>query len=428
VLAIVATAALSWVSYRTVRAGLQEEFARRLQSLAAAGASQVGPGEVEDARQYGEEGGAYISIQVLLEQLRATPGTVNASLIDSARAVVYDCRGALQGQTSALDTLGGPALANALAGEPAVTPPYRWGSRLLQAGLAPVRTEHGTVVAALAVEAEPRYSALLDRFRRTLLLTAGIITLVIVVFVAVRVRLARRELELERQLSRAENLAAMGRLTATLAHEIKNPLAIIRGSAQRLGKLEPEAQRMAEFVVEETDRLGATVARYLQFARGDRGATGAGDALAALAATLALLEGEFRARRVTLRREGLLADAGPPGAQVLTVGLDNESLKQVYLNLLLNALDALPEGGTLRAAVGERRGRIEVTIEDDGSGIAAETLRQLGSPFFTTKAQGTGLGLFLTRRLVQSAGGALEIESQPGRGTTCVVRLPRRRG
>ena len=107
--------------------------------------------------------------------------------------------------------------------------------------------------------------------------------------------------------------------------------------------------------------------------------------------------------------------------------LDNESLKQLYLNLILNALDAMPKGGTLTVETAERPGRFEIVIADDGEGIPAGTLRRLGSPFFTTKASGSGLGLFLARRLAAAAGGDLRIRSEVGRGTTCAVRLPRRR-
>jgi signal transduction histidine kinase len=208
----------------------------------------------------------------------------------------------------------------------------------------------------------------------------------------------------------------MGRLTATLAHEIKNPLAIIRGSARRLGKLEPEARRMADSLVEEVDRLGRTVTRYLQFARGEGEGAGHGDAAAALSATLDLLEGEFRARRCTLERDGI---SGPA-----IVRLDAESLKQIGLNLVLNALEAAPEGGRVHVTLAVQGGRVEIGVRDDGPGIPADVLPRLGEPFFTTRAQGTGLGLFLTKRLVEGAGGALRVTSRPGEGTLVTVSLP----
>jgi len=425
IVAVLATAALSWLSYRSVRRALEDEFARRLEGLAAAGATQVSPEDVADARAYGEEGAGFIALQVLLEQLRSTPGTWNATLLDSAGTVVYDCRNAgLHGLTSPLDTLDHAALERARGGGSVVSRRYRRQGRLLRAGLAPI-LDAGRTVAVLAVEADATPPAALDRFRQTTLLIGFLIVVVILVLVAVRDRLSRRAAELERRLSRAENLAAMGRLTATLAHEIRNPLAIIRGSAHRLGKLEPEARRMADFVVEESDRLSRTLARYLDFARGgdaEAGGTGgSGDAAATLQATLDLLQDELAARHVTVERVGERLSEAP-------VALDVESLKQVYLNLILNALEAMPEGGRLTVGLGERKGRIEVAIADTGHGIPAATLAQLGQPFATTKAKGSGLGLFLTRRLVRSAGGELEINSEEGRGTTCLVRMPRQKG
>jgi len=95
---------------------------------------------------------------------------------------------------------------------------------------------------------------------------------------------------------------------------------------------------------------------------------------------------------------------------------------------MLNALEAMERGGRLRVAAAERGARYEVSIADSGPGVAPDVLKRLGSPFFTTKAAGSGLGLFLAQRLAQSAGGELRIMSQPGAGTTCLVRLPKRRG
>jgi len=130
---------------------------------------------------------------------------------------------------------------------------------------------------------------------------------------------------------------------------------------------------------------------------------------------------------VTVERSGLEPLAPGAWPRSAPVRLDPESLKQVFLNLLLNALDAMAEGGALIVALAERGAEFEIAITDTGPGIPPDTLRRLGDPFVTTKAQGSGLGLFLTRRLVRSAGGTLDIESVVGRGTTCRVRLPRRR-
>ena len=419
---VLATAVSTWVTWHGVAGALESEFEQRIGRIATTAAREVGPAELAEARLR-EEGSAYLSLQVQLVTLRASTGVAGASLVDSAGVTVVDARESefAEGLPSVLDTLAGPALRRALRGETVVSAPYRHQGTLLRAGFSPVRDETGRVLGVVAVELAPAYLPVVSRLGRTLLLIAVVTMLAVLLLAAIVVRGAWSAARLERRLSRAQNLAAMGRLTATLAHEIKNPLAIIRGSAQRLGRLEPEARRMAAFVVEETDRLSRTVTRYLDFARGSDagGAAETGDAVAALEATLDLLEGELRARGVALDRAGRLETA--------PVALDNESLKQLYLNLILNAVEAMPRGGHLLVSLAERAGRIEVGIADDGEGIPPGTLKRLGSPFFTTRAAGSGLGLFLARRLAELAGGELRIQSEVGRGTACTVRFPVKR-
>ena len=135
-----------------------------------------------------------------------------------------------------------------------------------------------------------------------------------------------------------------------------------------------------------------------------------------IAATLDLLEGEVRSRHCTLVREGDWSGARVP--------LDADSLKQVFLNLLLNALEASPEGGRVTASLERRGERVWVRVRDQGTGLPPEVLARLGEPFLTTKAQGTGLGLFLSRRLVRSAGGELSASTHAEGGAEVVVALP----
>ncbi len=428
---VLATAAACWVAYVRVDAALTGAFVERLSRLAATAASQVEPEAVAEARRAGDEGGGYLAIQVQLVTLRSAAGLDNASVIDASGITLVDVAApdVTERLATPLDAVAHAALARAKAGAAAVSDVYTAGGRPRRAAFAPVR-DGAAVVAVVAVEAEPGDTATLAALARRLALIVLLGAVVIALFAALSMRAAVASARLERRLSRSENLAGMGRLTATLAHEIKNPLAIIRGSAERLRGADPESHRMAQFVIEETDRLSRTVARYLQFAKTEpepREAGDAlrpretGDALRALDATLALLEGEFAARAITLER---FRDAGDSAS----VRLDPESLKQVYLNLLLNAAEAMPEGGALRVAERGDGARVEIEIEDHGQGIPPEVLARIGSPFLTTKARGSGLGLFLTRRLVESAGGTLAIRSEVGRGTTCIVRWPRAGG
>jgi signal transduction histidine kinase len=419
---VLGTLVSTWFAYDRVRAAVESEFERRLLRIASTAASQITPDLVREVRRLGDETGAYSSIDVQLVTLRSATGIEDASLVDSTGIVLVDAAAPdlEEGLTSALDSLAGPAFRRALGGHAALSGVFRRDGRPLRAGFAPV-LRPGGATGAIVVVAEAPYVGVLAGLGRTLGLVLLLSAIGTAVLATLIFRQAASAARLERRLSRAENLAAMGRLTATLAHEIKNPLAIIRGSAERLLKLEPESRRMADFVIEEADRLSNTVSRYLAFARADEGSGETGDAAAALDATLALLEGEFNARRVVVERA-----ARRPGPA--RVALDNESLKQVYLNLILNALEAMPDGGRLTIEETERAQRIEVGISDQGPGIPPDVLKRLGTPFFTTKAKGSGLGLFLSRRLVQAAGGDLTIASAPGRGTTCTVWFPRQKG
>jgi signal transduction histidine kinase len=421
---VLVAAGASWLFYQRARAALEADWERRLLDLAERTAAQITPDYVQETRREGDESTAYLVLQVQLETLRSVNEDLESvSLVAPDGLLLVDA-----GDSGGTERLESPAarqapaaLRRARAGQAALSPPYTRERRTRRSAVAPVQSEGGEVAGMVVAESVVPDTRLFAAPGRVIL-PVGLVTLLAIAGMAwLQIRAVRSEAELERRLSRAENLAAMGQLTATLAHEIKNPLAIIRGSAERLRTGDPEAQRMATFVIEESDRLSRTVARYLQFARGDDAPAGDGDAIVALDDTLSLLEGEFRARDIRVERSR-------PAEDSVTVRLDTESLKQVYLNLLLNARDAMPKGGTLRLRERATADRWDVVVADDGEGVPPDVLERLGRPFVTTKPQGSGLGWFLSRRLVRGAGGDLEIDSQGGRGTTCTLRLPRAKG
>jgi len=416
VAAVAVTVGTAFVAYRGVRGAFERESADRLRRLAELAASQLAAADLDDASELGSAGTGLLNLQAQLDALAAASGLANVAVLDDSGRVLYDVREGLvePGEPSAYDSLARVSLARARAGAPVALPAFRRDERETRAAAVPVPGLPGAV---LVTEAAPGWGGQLARLRRDLALLAAVSVLAIGALAGLVLRASASQLALERRLSRSENLAAMGRMTATLAHEIKNPLAIIRGSAKRLARLEPEARAMADSVVEEVDRLSATVNRYLQFARGGAPGPGAGgDALATLAATLDLLTEEFRARGVTLVRAGE-AGAAP-------VALDDASLKQVWLNLVQNAVEALAEGGRIEVSWTRLERRLRVVVADDGPGVPDEVRARLGEPFFTTRAQGTGLGLYLSRQLVQGAGGSLELSSGPGPGTRVTVELP----
>ena len=415
VLAAVVTLATAFMAQRGVERAFERESAERLRQLAELAASQLSAADLADAHALGAEGTGLLNVQAQLDGLQTATLLTDVAVLDDSARVVYDVRAGLvePGAPSAYDSLASAALALARGGRSVPLPAFRRDGREARAAAAPVPGVPGHV---LVTEGAPGWEPQLARLRRDLGLLAAVSVLAIAALAALVLRANASQWALERRLSRSENLAAMGRMTATLAHEIKNPLAIIRGSAKRLGKLAPEALTMADSVVEEVDRLSGTVNRYLQFARGGPAEPGShGDAAATLAATVDLLAPEFRSRGCTLEREG---------ETECPVPLDDASLKQVWLNLLQNALEALPEGGRARAICAREGARVRVVISDDGPGMPAAVLARLGEPFYTTRAQGTGLGLHLSRQLVTGAGGSLAVESREGQGTSVTVELP----
>ena len=422
VLLVVAIA--SWFTYARVRRALEAEFARRVEVSAAAGAAEVRPWQVRRIERLGPAAFATAdSLLISLGGVRRSTQSARVFLLSKRGRILLDSAGdSLLGRAPPLTPLEHAALARALEGQPAHGATR--GAVLL--AFAPVRDTDagvpGPVIAALGVEASAEFLAVLPDIARLLLTTALLAALAVVLLAAGFVRLAAGQAELEASLARAENLASVGELAATLAHEVRNPLGVIQGAAQRLEKHykgpEPE---LFNYIREEVDRLAKTVRRYLDFARPAPRGEG-GDLEDALSATLGLLEREAISRKISLVREGL---ALGESALKHRTRLGGDELKQVLFNLVRNALEAVPENGTIRVGWAARPGAYELWVADDGPGMDRALLARVRKPFVTTRAQGTGLGLAIVDRLVRESGGRLEIESAPGRGTTCRIRLPR---
>ena len=235
--------------------------------------------------------------------------------------------------------------------------------------------------------------------------------------------LKRQRLEHERlrdELRRAEHLAGLGKLLAGVAHEVRNPLAGIRSTVQLWDRL-PEQARTPESmaaVVAAVDRLNAIVSSLLHFARADSAERQSVDINGLLSEGLDLVAAQAAGQGVTLERDlsrDLPAVLGSANA-----------LRQVALNLLTNALQAMPAGGTLRCSTRLRPGgrAVEVRVTDTGAGIPAEARPHLFEPFFTTRPEGTGLGLAICREIVQAHGGRVELAETGAGRTTFRVELP----
>lgn len=222
---------------------------------------------------------------------------------------------------------------------------------------------------------------------------------------------------LEHDLEQTRHLAAVGRLAAGVAHEIRNPLSALRGFAQffaaKLKGKDPE-QSYAETMVQEADRLGRVVTDLLYLARPRP--------MEPQAVDLSTLAGELsRLLRFDMERAKARLDLNLESPTVLA---DADGLKQALINLILNALAALPEdGGVITLSSFEHEGSVSVSLSDTGRGMSEEERSRALEPFFTTRKEGSGLGLAIVHKIIRDHRGALDIASTPGRGTTVTLRF-----
>jgi two-component system, NtrC family, sensor kinase len=235
------------------------------------------------------------------------------------------------------------------------------------------------------------------------------------------------EKESQRQLLRASQLAAVGEIAGKLAHEINNPTAIISAKGRlmlsdRRAEMSAKVTREVERVVALADRIAGVAKGLLAYGRPSAARHRPVDPALAVRSALSLVEDRVARQGVRLADElGGLARVSGSAAE----------LEQVFLNLFLNALDAMPSGGTLSASsrqlAGGASGIMEIVVADSGHGMSADVREHAFEPFFTTKedGQGNGLGLAICQGIVRSHGGEIELSSEPGQGTRFTVRLPR---
>jgi signal transduction histidine kinase len=221
-----------------------------------------------------------------------------------------------------------------------------------------------------------------------------------------------------------DRLVSLGELSAYVAHEIRNPLTGIRTTVQFVAsKLRPRDSRRDDLndVIQELDRIEQIITGLLMFARPPQAKSQACDVNQVVERTLDLLELQFRDAKVNVARE--LAGDLP------LVIADPDLLQQVLLNLCLNAVQAMPEGGELSVTTAGRRYRtrrsmIDVSFQDSGVGIPRELMEKIFDPFFTTRSMGTGLGLPVSVQIVRDAGGVISARNNAGGGATLRVSLP----
>ncbi len=230
---------------------------------------------------------------------------------------------------------------------------------------------------------------------------------------------AQEQLKLKEQLSRAKHLSSLGEMVAGVSHEIRNPLGIISSSAELLKKkMRPDdaSARIPDIIIEESGRLNDIITDFLNYARPREPNLFPCRITAVIDKIIAYLASQMDSEGHTVHTH---YDESVPKIQA-----DADMLYQAFLNIMLNAMQAMPDGGVIDIAAIARDGNLWITFEDQGPGISKEATGKMWDPFFTTKDKGTGLGLGIVKNIIEAHSGMIRIENRTKGGTRVAVKLP----
>ncbi len=415
--------ASSWFFLNRLNRTLDEELESRLNAIAGLVARQVQTTVFPDLVSGVQSLTAKSYIDPLIDNLPREVNVQNIFLIDR-RLQTLKSNSDLFLPGEEIAYLRGDSLEmhRAWAGEVASSPLRTLTGNRFKAAYAPVRDSRGEIVCLVVVEASADFLNLLQPAQRQLVIGGIVGAGVVIVFVFFLYKTILDFLRTQENLRRSERLATMGQMAATVAHEIRNPLGIIKSTAYVLRQRYENAaapDELFEFIPSEVRRLNHLVNDFLSLARDKQLNFSQSDLVKTIEKAITMVRSDEQASGVAWN----LSSTSP----ALIVRHDEEAITQVLLNLLLNAVQALAGKGHLQIALHEKidKGRkfAHIVVQDDGPGLP-DVAGKIFEPFFTTKTKGSGLGLAVCKQLVEKHGGKIFAESEKNKGTAMHVFLP----
>ena len=408
----------AWWIYLSISQQLESIFNRSLMETAQLAAESLSRDPLTFIDHPSRNTIEYLNLQTHLLKLKASGQFHNLYLIDSSfknRAGIYpDFK---IGDRNGLLILDQPYLEQARIGQIAITPHVETENLFLKTLYCPITGSSQNVEVILVAKANVEFLKPKRTIRNTLIVITGFCAVVVILFALVYWQSLRALQKMETKIIHNERLAILGQLAAGIAHELRNPLGIIEQTMTVLRRrYEKEPDELMDYIPAEVSRMNRLINEFLSLARESVLEIEPADLSDVLERTLNLLDYRLREGKIELRKDYPM---------LLSVSIDPDKMQQVFLNLCMNAIESMPSGGELmvRANTTHSEEELCITVEDNGQGLSEKELDQIFDPFYTTKKDGTGLGLSVARQIVSQHDGRLEVESTPGQGTRFKVYL-----
>ena len=407
----------SWLFFNRMDNYLEQELEKRLKAIAGLTSQKIETDYLEDLTSPSEGNLSRLLLRPFLSRLIFDYELESAFIIDRNYVVLMDAQNKFpQGQKLTYFDQDSSALEQAWSGQIAVSPIHIVEGNKFKSVYAPLQNEFFEVTAVLVLEASADFFELLDLFKQGLII-GGLVSFGLIIlfsfFISWMITLLIRNHE---SLQQSERLAAMGRMAASMAHEIRNPLGIIKGTADVLKEkyaTNVQPDELFDYIAAEVQRLNYLINNFLSFAREPKLNPKLDNLKNVVERAVAAIKREDQDNKIEIKIKFF--------KEIKSFYFDPDAIQQVLFNLLINSLQAIKNQGKIEISLNiktiKNKTFAEVSISDNGPGIEGD-VEKIFEPFYTTKSKGSGLGLAICKQIIEKHGGWIELETEKNKGTT----------